>query len=224
MFFLNFHNIWTFTFFFTFTYSIFIVTTLLYVLPILVTNTLSRFKNSSTQSLNFIFLSGYEVFSFFTLFVICLYASIIFWSSPSLSAWFGHIVFTGFQYKMTLFILFNYFLTLFILLNFCYFSSKEIYDFFIVKFYFFYWVVFLFCSNSFFTTIFVIEVLSTLIFMLLITSTFSTTFFYKNLHYTKYNFFQNSIPFNFFQSILFFFLNVSPIVIEFIFISNFFLL
>lgn len=205
MFFLNFHNIWTLLFFFLFTYSTFITTTVIYSLPILITNTLGRFKNKSSQNLNFLFLSGFELFLFLVLPGVCFYFILSFWVAPIVSAWFGHLVFTGFQYKITLFISVNFFLVLYIILSFCYFSSKEIYDFFIVKFYFFYWMIFLFLSNSFFTTIFVIEVLSTLIFMLLITSTFSTTFFYKNIHFTKYNFFQNSIPFNFFQSILFFF-------------------
>ena len=169
MFFLNFHNIWTLLFFFLFTYTTFITTTVLYSLPILITNTLGRFKNKSNQNLNFLFLSGFELFLFLVLPGVCFYFILSFWVAPIVSAWFGHLVFTGFQYKITLFISVNFFLVLYIILSFCYFSSKEIYDFFIVKFYFFYWMVFLFLSNSFFTTIFVIEVLSTLIFMLLIT-------------------------------------------------------
>lgn len=205
MFFLNFHSIWTLVFFFTITYGTFVTTTVLYTLPILITNTLGRFKNKSNQNLNFLFLSGFEIFSFLSLFGALILTLAAFWVSPTVSAWFGHLIFTGFQHKITFFLCVNFILAIYILLSFCYFSSKEIYDFFIVTLYFFYWMLFLFLSNSFFTTIFVIEVLSTLIFMLLITSTFSTVFFYKNIHFTKYNFFQNSVPFNFFQSILFFF-------------------
>ena len=224
MFFLNFNTIWTCVIFFTFTYSTFVLTTLLYTLPIFVSNTLSRLKNQSRQSLNFIFLSGFEVYSVLGLSFICSFSLLSFWVSPTVSAWFGHIIFTAFQYKTALFIVFNFYLVLYIVLNFCYFSSKEIYDFYIVKFYFLYWMLMLFFANSFFTVIFVIEVLSTLIFMLLITSTFSTTFFYKNLHFTKYNFFQNSIPFNFFQSVLFFFwMSLLSSLNLFIFLTLFYL-
>jgi hypothetical protein len=63
----------------------------------------------------------------------------------------------------------------------------------------------LFFTNSIFTTVFVIEVLSTLIFLLLITSVYSSNFFYKNLDFSSHSSFENSNPNTLIQSILFFF-------------------
>jgi hypothetical protein len=60
-------------------------------------------------------------------------------------------------------------------------------------------------SNSIFTLVFIIEVISTLIFLLITTSAFSTTFFYKNIDFDVKNFFHNVTPFTFLHSLFFFF-------------------
>lgn len=135
----------------------------------------------------------------------CIALSVLVWVSPSTSAWFGHLVITGFQTKMALLILVNFVLVMTVLLYSSYFTSREIYDYIITLINFFYWTTLLFFSNSIFTTIFIIEVISALIFLLLITSTFSTTFFYRNTDLTFGHLFQQSTPFSYLQSILYFF-------------------
>jgi hypothetical protein len=109
------------------------------------------------------------------------------------------------QLKMTYLISFTYVGVLITLFSTSYFSSREIYDFVITIFNFFYWTVILFMSNSIFTSIFIIEVLSTLIFLLIITSTFSTTFFYRNVNFAHGHLFQQSTPQTYLQSILYIF-------------------
>jgi hypothetical protein len=86
-----------------------------------------------------------------------------------------------------------------------YFSASEIYDFFITKYNFFYWLIIIFMANSFFTVIFVIEVLSTLVFLLLVTSVFSSTFFYRNVSFDSSFFLQSLLPYTFLNSIIFLF-------------------
>ena len=63
----------------------------------------------------------------------------------------------------------------------------------------------LFFSNNIFTVIFFIEVLSTLITLLLITSVFSSTYFYNNLNLSKHAYFAQSTPFALLQTLMFFF-------------------
>lgn len=63
----------------------------------------------------------------------------------------------------------------------------------------------MFHSNTIFTSIFVIEVLSTLVLLLVITSTFSSTFFYRNLNLSFGHLFQQSTPHSYLQAILYFF-------------------
>jgi len=86
-----------------------------------------------------------------------------------------------------------------------YYSSQEIFDYTIVTYSFFLWMTFLFYSNNIFTVIFFIEILSTLISLLLITSVFSSTYFYNNLSLTSHSYFNQSTPFSFLQTLMFFF-------------------
>lgn len=126
-------------------------------------------------------------------------------SYSDISAWFGHLVFCGFQSKMVYLISLIFIIITVMLLSTSYFSSNEIYDFLIAQLNTFYWIVLIFLSNSLFTIIFSIEVLSTLVFLLITTSVFSTSFFYKNISFDTKLFFQNSTPYSFLQSLLFFF-------------------
>ena len=127
------------------------------------------------------------------------------WSSIDISAWFGHVIFSSFQSKCFTLLNLSFLTFLGVFTQTTYFSSKEIYDFVITTFSFFYWLFLLFCSNSIFSTIFVIEVLSTLILLLIITSTFSSTYFYRNTNLSFGHLFQQTTPFSYIQSILYFF-------------------
>lgn len=91
------------------------------------------------------------------------------------------------------------------LLTTSYFTSREIYDYFITLYNFFYWVLLLFFANSILTTIFIIEVISAVIFLLIVTSTYSSTYFYRNTNFSFGNLFQNSTPYTFLQSLIFYF-------------------
>ena len=112
------------------------------------------------------------------------------WSSPEISIWFGHATFTSFQGKILNLLGASFILFLWVLTSTTYLSSKEIYDFIITTFNFFYWIFLLFCTNSIFSTIFLIEVLSTLILLLIVSSTFSSSFFYKNTNFMFWHLFQ----------------------------------
>jgi len=127
------------------------------------------------------------------------------WSSATTSAWFGHLIIAPFQCKVISLILATFTLVLLTLMSTSYFSSREFYDFVVVIFNFMYWIILLFASNTIFTSIFVIEVLSTLIFLLIITSTFSSSFFYRNLNLSFGHSFQQSTPHTYLQALLYFF-------------------
>lgn len=193
-------NIWSISFFFTLTYITFIFSTITYFLPNLNNNN-NTIKNKS----NFYFISTYETIYFLVSPILSVLIIINLWSSNNTSSWFGHIVYTSFQYKMSLFILLTFIVLIYLYSSVTYISSKEIYDFIITIFNFMYWIMVLFFTNSIFTTVFVIEVLSTLIFLLLITSVYSSNFFYKNLDFSSHSSFENSNPHTLIQSILFFF-------------------
>ena len=127
------------------------------------------------------------------------------WTSPIVSIWFNHLIFTQLQFKVTYLITFLFLLVWVAYTSSFYYSSQEVYDYTIVTYSFFFWMLLLFYSNNIFTVIFFIEILSTLITLLLITSVFSSTYFYNNLSLTNHSYFNQSTPFSFLQTLLFFF-------------------
>jgi len=119
--------------------------------------------------------------------------------------WFGHLIFGSFQLKITYLVTFTFSLIWVAYASSFYYSSQEVFDYTIITYSFFIWTVFLFYSNNIFTVIFFIEILSTLITLLLITSVFSSTYFYNNLSLTNHSYFNQSTPFSFLQTLMFFF-------------------
>jgi hypothetical protein len=112
---------------------------------------------------------------------------------------------TSFQLKMTYLILFSFLSSLAVLTSTVYLSSREVYDYLNVTFTICYWLILLFSANSIITVIFVIEVISAALFLLIITSVFSTTYFYRNLNLSFGHMTQQVTPFTYLQSLLFFF-------------------
>ena len=202
MFFISFSTLWSLTYFFIFIYITVIFSILLYAIPSLKDIiSYNKFKKSSS----FDYLTGFDLYWIIVtplfLFILVNFS----WSSYSFSTWFGNIIFTYFQYKITFLIILFFYLIMTAYSTSFYFSSKEIYDYMITCFNFLFWILFIFFSNTIFTFIFFIEVISTLITLLLITSTFSTTYFYNNLNLNIHNYFSNTTPFFFVQMLMYFF-------------------
>lgn len=194
--------LWSFSFFFTYVYTIVVFSILVYSIPSIkeILN-LSNFKNKKS----FDYLTGFDFYwvlvtPLFLITLICLS-----WSSYPLTAWFGNIILSSFQLKITYLIIFFFFLILTVYSTSFYFSSKEPYDFIIVVFNFFFWLLFLFYSNTIFTVVFFIEITSTLIFLLIITSTFSSTYFYNSLNLNLHGYFNQTTPFFYVQVLIYFF-------------------
>jgi hypothetical protein len=203
VFFLNYSLLWNFSFFFPITYIIILFSITIYLLPILLSGSSINYTNKVVSS--FYIMTGGEITLIAMFPVVAFLYFNFYWTSPMVTSWFGHVMFGPYQSKM-LYILLFFFVTFNALFfNYSYLSSGEVYDFIITKFNILYWTTLLYCANSLFSIIFVIEVISTLIFLVLTTSTFSTVFFYKNINFDSKNFFHNTIPYVFLQSILFYF-------------------
>ena len=202
MFFVTYSNLWSLSVFFPLTYIIFLFSVLFYCLPTL-KNQLS-FSITKTKSL-FLKLNALDLLAIIITPLITTLILLLMWSAPSISVWFGHLTYTNYQSKVFYLLILVYFLVLITLASTSYFTSREIYDYFIVLYNFLYWILLLFLSNSIFTTIFVIEVISALIFLLIVTSTYSSNYYYRNLNLSFGNLFQNSTPHVFLQSLIFYF-------------------
>lgn len=161
--------------------------------------------NAFANQTLFLSVSGLHLISLFMTPLMLLFFINFAWTSPVIVAWFGHLIFTAFQLKMTYVVAIWFGLIWVAYLTTFYFSSQEIYDYSIVTYSFFFWMILLFYSNNIFTVIFFIEILSTLITLLLITSIFSSTYFYNNLNLVKHAYFAQSTPFALLQTLMFFF-------------------
>jgi len=203
MFFLTISNVWSFSYFFVTLYIFFIFSFILYLIPIY-----NSFNNTKIITVNFNtfhYISNYTINFIINYFLLMLILLNFLWSSTIVSTWFGHIIFSNFQSKIIYLIIIFFFLIQYVINIFNYFTNREIFDFYITMLNILFWIIILFCSNSIFTTIFIIEVLSTLIFLLLVTSSFSSTFFYQNLNFNLHNYNNNSLPYMFLNAIIFYF-------------------
>ena len=127
------------------------------------------------------------------------------WAGPSLTAWFGHLVFSSFQFKLT-YVLHLFFITyLIVLLSTHHASSLNFFDFVTTVLNFFMWVWILSFSSNVFTFIFFLELLSAAVTLLLVTSTFSSYHFYNNVSFASHSYFQISTPTAYLQTLMFFF-------------------
>ena len=136
MFILNVSNIWSFSFFFTLTYVTLFMSLIIYLLPIFVS---SYNLNSSTKlKNNFYIISGSEVTMLLATPLFCVYLLNFCWMSSDLTLWFGHLVFTNFQSKVTYLVFFVFYIVLYFISSVTYFSANEIYDFIITQFNFLY--------------------------------------------------------------------------------------
>ncbi len=127
------------------------------------------------------------------------------WTGPVTLAWFSHLLFGPTQLKLFYLVTFFFSISLYLFISNAYFASQNIYDYTITLYNFFLWTFLIFLSNNVFTFIFFLEVISILINLLIVTSTFSSLYFYNNASLTKSNYFQNSLPITFLQTLLFFF-------------------
>ena len=198
----TFSSIWSLTFFFVIFYLIFVFTTTLYITSNAKDFSLTTSFNNSTKftyvpGLNLVLLVYSPIFLIFLL--------NLSWSSFSLMSWFGSLIWTSLQHKIMYLMLSAFSLLWLSYVISFYYSSSEIYDYTIVTYSFFLWLCFIFLSNNIITFIFLIEILSTLIMLMIITSTFSSAYFYNNLNLTQHNYFTQTLPTSYLNTIVFFF-------------------
>ena len=194
--------IWSFCYFFAVLYVLLCTTIVFYLVP-----NAFKFTSVSTTPARFSFtlLSASTNLFLTTSPLIVLVFLFLSWSGPSILAWYGHIIFSNWQYRLSFLVILNFLLLLISYSNSLYFTSNDLYDFYIVIYNFFFWILYLFYTTNLFTFILFIEIISTLIILLLTTSTFSSTYFYNFRNLTKHTYLQTTTPITFFKTILFFF-------------------
>lgn len=217
----TFGSVWALCYFSNTCYVLLTFSVIAYLIP---NALLFSGANSSASPSNFISLEGQDIFRL----LVSPFLTILFlhavWSGPALTAWFGHVVFSSFQHKVTYLLFFFALSYLLALTTVSHYSSVGIYDFTLVTFNFFFWVWLTFFSNNVFTFIFFVEILSASITLLLVTSTFSSSHFYNNTSYSRHNYFTSSTPIAFLQTLLFFFwITLVSSIFLFVFLLVFYL-
>jgi hypothetical protein len=195
-------TLWTISYLSITIYTIFIIATTLYVLSnanLYLSPTAS--KNATTFSL----MTGFDFRSLLTAPLLLLLLLNFSWTGPVTLTWFSHLIFGSLQLKFFYLVTFFFLCSLYLFLSNAYYSSQNIYDYTITLYNFYLWTFLIFSSNNVFTFIFFLEVISVLINLLIVTSTFSSLYFYNNVSLTRANYFQSSLPTSFLQTLLFFF-------------------
>jgi hypothetical protein len=183
-------------------YLLFTFSTTLYLLPNLALFTGSN--NGSTYSL-FQTVNGSDLIKPLLTPIVLILLVHTSWTGPVVTAWFGHLIFSQFQFKITYVVSFFFTTYLVAFLSGTHFSSINVYDYAITLFSFFIWLWLALFSNNLFTLIFFLEILSALITLMLVTSTFSSHHFYNTTSYSNHSYFQTSAPTALLQTLLFFF-------------------
>ena len=193
---------WSFFYFSTLVYNLFFFAILLYLIPNIFTFTnANNFKSMTT----FESVDGLTILKLLATPLVLMLLVHITWSGPCVTAWFGHITFSFLQSKLTPLLVTFFFSYLVVLSSSIHYSSTQTYDFTAAITNFFAWLWLLPYSNNLFTFIFFLELLSTLVMLILITSTFSSMHTYNTLKYSSASYFQNSTPTSFLQTLLMFF-------------------
>lgn len=220
-FFLTHSFVWSLNYFFLTLYLVVCITIILYTVPNLLEFTSSR---THLRKQTFTFLSGASLITVFSTPLVLLTMVLLSWTGPVVVTWYSHIIFSMWQYRLTYLIVLNFYIYIIITAANILFTSNNPYDFTIVLYSFFFWVNFLFTANNFFTFIFFIEVISTLVILLLISSTFSNTFFFNTRNLVKHSYLQSSTPEALLGAALFFFwISLMSSLFLFLFLTLFYL-
>ena len=200
VFILNSH-IWSF-FLTQILYNILILSFLLYLIPMIThSHNYTFFKKKK----NFIFINWNNINYITFIYLINFLWLNFLWLNTTFSIWFGHVIITNFNLKFLNFIIIMFYLIIYVIVINSYFTSREIYDYIIATINICFWVIILFFLNSIFTTIFIVEVLSANLFLLIITSNYSSTFYFNLTFLSKGVYSQQINPTNHIQSLLFLF-------------------
>jgi len=195
-------SIWSLNHFLLYFYIILVFSGTLYLVSnVKEFTSYTAFANTNSFSFN----SGFDLTPLIVTPLVLIFLLHGSWISCDILTWFGHLIVTGFQLKMGYYIILVFYLIWLAYLTSFYYTSQDVYDYTIISYSFFLWMLMLFYANNLLTVIFFIEILSTLIMLMIVTSTFSSAYFYNNLNLDNHNYFNQTMPTSFLQTIMFFF-------------------
>lgn len=132
---LNYSSIWSLTYFALFCYNLIIFLIILY----LISNIKDFINyNAAYNNMTFVYTSGLDILWFIYTPVLLVIVINFSWSGPLLTSWFGHLLFSSFQLKMTYFIAIVFILICTAYSTAFYYSSQEVYDYTIIVYSFFF--------------------------------------------------------------------------------------
>ena len=214
--------VWQSLIFFTTSYSILVVTSLCYILPICSTSVFNT-PSSVTKNSCYTYLPGNDILKLFVTPILLIAFVNVLWTGFQIMPWFAHITIGTFQVYST-FLILSLFTSLLILLltklNVLTFTNS---DYLLTIYQFLLWMWLLYSSNNLLTFVFLIEIIGVLITLLVTTSTFSLTNLENIFKKNATSYFNENLPTAFLISLLFFFwISLISSITLFLFISFFF--
>lgn len=123
----------TLSIFFSITYLTFVASALYYVIPLLSSKNFFTSHKSS-----YYLISSNNLFNISTLIILLSYMIYLVFVLPTTSLWFGHITWTPANHKNILLVTFFFLIITKSIYSHLNFSSKEVYDFIVVLYWFYY--------------------------------------------------------------------------------------
>jgi len=199
MYIITYSTLWSLYFLLLF-YSTILISIVIYLIP-----TLVNFYSTLKVKKKFYFINGFSLYWILCIYIFLNIINIWILKTPVVSIWSNHFLINNYNLKMVYFIFFIFLFILLVYTTVFYMSSKEVYDYYMVIINFNLWMVILHSTNSLFSVLFVIEVLTTLVLLLNTVSVFSSAYFNLNLKLSYYDFNHKNLPSSFIKSILFYF-------------------
>ena len=196
-------QLWTLTIFSHLTYIIFLTSVIVYSLPVI-----SQWRERLGFRRNtkmFEFVSPIALLWVKLTLITTLLVSNTLWIMPATTAWFGHIAISSFSWKMYFIVTVSYVAVMLVQSYTLYLSGRIVYDSFLANLQFLYWSVLLFFVNTLYAALFILEVLSSLVFVMIISSTYSTSYAYRNTNLSFGHSFHLNTPHTHLQSLLYYF-------------------
>ena len=150
-FFLTQTSIWGLCFFFITIYTLLWTTVIFYTIP----NVSLFVSTDSSIKATYNYTPGLTNLILIITPLLILLNLLLSWTSPTILAWYGHVLFANWQYRISYLVIINFFALLVAYSTSIYFSSNDVYDYYLVIFNFFFELCIFFtritCSHLFFS-------------------------------------------------------------------------
>lgn len=191
--------VWNLVFILNAGYGLLVFSVFCFSLPVLVSRVIT---SQVSQPVTWVFIPQMACTVLISLIFVLLMGQVGGWTHYALILWFGHLAFTSFQAHIILIFAVFGFISAWSVTSTWTNTTRESFDLGMVVVHLLFWEVLLFAANSLLTVLLLIELLTTAVFVVLVSSSFSSFSFYSTLDFHRARSFTTGGPAGFLRSLL----------------------